>query len=534
MENIVTMTISTGIGQRVPGDRLRKEQPENTGKGMGVKMFGKKKEQTIETNGVVYRREKTWRIALSCCSSGIGMSFYVLLGLASYVANQGYGIATAVVGLILTATRILDGVTDPLIAIIIDKMNTRFGKIRILMVLGWAIEALAVYMMYCWASGKGHGIVLFVTLYCVYVIGYTLCNVTAQIIGPVQTNDPKQRPMIGVWSTAYNYMIPMILNIVLTVVLLPQYGNVYSVEMLAASCKICLAVSAVGLILCCIGVSNIDKPENFVGMSTAKRNEPVKVRDMVELVKSNRALQTFIVAASSDKIASQTASQAVVTTMLFGIIIGNMQLGTILSVIGMLPSIVFAFIGAKYAGKHGNKETMVTWTYVCITVTAVLVVLFIFIDPTLIATAVPMMIVYVVLTLLLNGAKMCVTMSDSAMMADIIDYELDRSGKFIPAAVTGTYSFIDKLVSSFSAAIATGLVALIGYTERMPQPSDPSTPAIFWMTMSLYFGLPLIGWVCTLCAMRHCPLSKEKMEEVQKSIQNKKQQEVEKVVEAYK
>ena len=68
--------------------------------------------------------------------------------------------------------------------------------------------------------------------------------------------------------------------------------------------------------------------------------------------------------------------------MLFGIIIGNMQLGTILSVIGMFPSIIFAFIGAKYAGKHGNKEAMVTWTYVCITVAAVLVVLFIFIDPT--------------------------------------------------------------------------------------------------------------------------------------------------------
>lgn len=83
-----------------------------------------------------------------------------------------------------------------------------------------------------------------------------------------------------------------------------------------------------------------------------------------------------------------------------------------------------------------------------------------------------MMIVYVLLTLVLNGAKMCVTMSSNAMMADIIDYELDRSGKFIPAAVTGTYSFIDKLVSSFSAAIATGLVALIGYRHTMPQPTD--------------------------------------------------------------
>ena len=39
---------------------------------------------------------------------------------------------------------------------------------------------------------------------------------------------------------------------------------------------------------------------------------------------------------------------------------------------------------------------------------------------------------------------------------------------------------------------------------------------------------------CTLCAMRETPLSKEKMEEVQKSIQEKKQAEVEKVIEEMK
>ncbi len=50
-------------------------------------MFGKKKQQITETNGFTYRRAKTWQIALASCSSGIGMSFYVLLGLASYVAN---------------------------------------------------------------------------------------------------------------------------------------------------------------------------------------------------------------------------------------------------------------------------------------------------------------------------------------------------------------------------------------------------------------------------------------------------------------
>lgn len=475
-----------------------------------------------EIDGVSYRRAKTWQIALSGCSSGIGMSFYVLLGLASYVANAGYGIATAVVGIILTATRILDGITDPIIAIVIDKTNTRFGKIRILMAAGWVIESLAVLMMYWWASGKGHGIVLFVLLYVVYVIGYTMCNVTAQIIPPVLTNDPKQRPMVGVWTTVFNYVVPMVLNVVLTVMLLPMFGNEYSVPMLAAACRVCVAVSGVGLLLCCIGVSSVDKPENFSGITAADKQEPVKFKDMWALLKSNKALQTYIVAAASDKIASQTASQSIITTMLFGIIIGDMQLGTILSVIGMLPSIIFAIIGGKYAGKHGNKESMVTWTYVAMTVAAVTVVLFIFIDPTLIATAVPVMIGYVLLTLLLNGSKMCITMSSNAMMADIIDYELDRSGKYLPAAVTATYSFVDKLVSSFSAAIATGAVALIGYSSTMPQPTDPSTPAIFWLTMTLYFGLPIIGWVCTLCAMRKSPLSREKMVEVQKSIGEKK------------
>ena len=104
---------------------------------------------------------------------------------------------------------------------------------------------------------------------------------------------------------------------------------------------------------------------------------------------------------------------------------------------------------------------------------------------------------------------MCITTSNTSYMADAIDFELDRSGRYIPAVVSGTYSLVDKLITSFAAVIATGAVALLGYTTTMPQPTDPSTPAIFWMTMALKFGLPIIGWIITLVAMRSCPLTKE-------------------------
>jgi Na+/melibiose symporter-like transporter len=133
-----------------------------------------------------------------------------------------------------------------------------------------------------------------------------------------------------------------------------------------------------------------------------------------------------------------------------------------------------------------------------------------------------MMIIYVVFTLLLNGAKMCVTTANSAFMSDLIDYELDRTGKYIPAVMTGTYNLIDKIISAFSAVIATFAVALVGYTSTLPQPGDTLTRPIFWMTMFLQYGLAMLGWICTIVAMRKCDLTKEKMVEIQHRIAEKK------------
>lgn len=480
-----------------------------------------KKLSASEIDGVQYRRAKLWQIILYACNAFVGMTVYSLIGMASYAASIGFGIGTAVIGVILTGTRILDGVTDPMLAFLYDKVNTKFGKIRILMIVGFAIEAVALLCMYDWAAGKGLGTVAFVLFYVIYVIGYTIVNMTAQTIPPLMTNDPKQRPTLGVWVTALNYMVPMALTMLLNVVLLPKFGGTYSQEFLSAACKLCLTLAAIGVVLVCIGVSEYDKPENFQGLT--KERQPLKVKDMVEVLKGNRPLQCYIISAASDKIAQVTASQAMITTMLSGIIIGNMGISTILTVIGMLPSILFAVVGAKYAGKHGNMETIVTWTKICIMISVVMCTFFVVINPKDIAKMGAITIVYVVLTLCKNGANMCVTTANTAFMSDLIDYELDRSGRYVPAVVTGTYSFLDKLISSFGAAIATGAVALVGYTTTVPQPGDPATPAIFWLTMFLTFGLPIIGWICTLAAMKFCKLNKAEMVEVQKRIAAKKE-----------
>ena len=486
--------------------------------------MGKKKKLTpSEENGVEYRRAKTWQIALSQLNGGAGMAFYILMGMASYIANAGYGIAVAVTGIILTGTRVLDGITDPIIAVVFDKMNTRFGKLRIGLFTGWLLEALAVLMMFVWGSSGKLGIIFFVFTYVIYIIGYTINGVAGNVIGPVMVNDPKQRPVINVWGTAYAYFFPMVFSMVITVGILPRYGNQYTVPMLGASCIFIVVVSFILEVLTCIGVSYVDKPENFEGIST-KKTDKVTLKDMANLLKGNRPLQMFIVSAASDKLAQQIGSQAVVATLLFGILIGNMQISSIITVVAMLPSLLFAIVGAKHAGKVGNKEAMVIWTKVCIVITAISILFCTVVDMRQITVALIPTVIFFLLTLALNGAKMCVSTATSSMRADVIDYELDRSGKYLPAAVSATYSFIDKVVSAISSTIAAGSVALIGYKTVMPQPTDSPTTAIFVLSMVLYYVFPVVGWICTLVAMKWYKLSKQEMVEVQKRIQEKKQE----------
>ena len=463
--------------------------------------MAKEKLTQSEIDGVQYRRAKLWQIILAAFHAFNGMAMYFLIGLASYSASIGYGIATLVVGGLLTFTRIFDAITDPLLAFLYDRVNTPFGKVRPLMLLGWAIQSAGVLLMFNFCSSKGHGIPVFLACYMLYVIGYTIVNMTAQTLPALLTNDPKQRPTVGVWQTALNYITPMALNIVVYTKLMPAFGGSFNQAFLNTVTWVCVGISFVGVVLVCIGISAYDKPENFKGIG---KRERLKFKDMWDVLKNNKPLQSYIISASSDKIAQQASSASIVSTMLNGILIGNMGLATTLSMIGMFPSIIFAILGARYAGKHGNKESIVAWTRYSIYANIAMIAFFI------------------VRTFAVNGFAMGVTTANTGFMADLIDYELDRSGKYIPAVVSGTYSLVDKIVSSFSAAIATGCVAMIGYTTTMPQPTDEAPPGVFWMTMFLRYGLAVLGFICTLLAMRKCKLGRAEMVEVQKRIADKK------------
>ena len=489
-----------------------------------------------------YRRAKTWHVALGSMTGVIQMAFYVLLGYAAYIGNLGYAITTAVVGVLITLSRVFDSVTDPLIAVLIEKFNSKRGKLRFFLIIGWAIMAISTTLMCNVFAGNFSfaneaktlssplGIAVFILIYALYIIGYTFVSCTGNMVGNILTNDPKQRPMLGVWQTIYSYLSPMIVSMVIITCLLPKLGipvvkdgvtdYQWTNQVFFYSNFLVVGVSFIALVLTCIGLTPYDKPENFVGI---KKNK-ASFKDMWLLVKENKEFRRYIVAASSDKLAQTVSSQSVISTLLYSVLLGSMVGSAIVSVVAMLPSIIFAFIGAKLAGKQGNRKVMIVWSWVCIAWNVLFSLFIMFVPEKSAGSFGFALILFFILMLGNNAVKMVVSAATGAMRMDVVDYELERSGRYLPATVSAAYSFIDKLISALAPMLATLLIGIVGYTgDKIPQAGDPLTMGIRIIIAVLFCLLPIIGWLLNILAMRKFSLTKERMEEVQKNIAEAKQ-----------
>ena len=64
------------------------------------------------------------------------------------------------------------------------------------------------------------------------------------------------------------------------------------------------------------------------------------------------------------------------------------------------------------------------------------------------------------------------------MTADCADYEVYRTGKYVPGLMGTLFSFVDKLVSSFAPMVAGVMFSMCGFTDHNPVMGDPVTPGL--------------------------------------------------------
>ena len=464
-----------------------------------------------------YNTAKLWQIICFPFNNTATNMFMFLMMYVSYLAVGGYGIAVVAVSTILTATRLFDAITDPVIGFIIDKTKSRFGKFRPMILLGYLIMVVSISLMYF--VGIGSNAVTFVAIYLLYIIGYTFQTACTKSAQTCITNDPKQRPLFTRCDSIYMLIQMTSVTMYVTNYLQPKYGAL-NVEAMQEFALFAMIAAGILTTLAIAALWTKDVPENW---GIGDKGTKVGVKDYLSVIKNNRAIQMLVVAASTDKLAMTAAGNSSIAILVFGIIIGNYGFYGKLSMITTIPSIIIIILGTRLAQKQGSKQALVKFTWLCILFAAVYFAVFLIFDPTQIGTAMLPTAVFLIVHCIFTGVKTISSNIVIPMIADCADYETSISGRYIPGMMGTLFSFVDKIISAFATTIVGFLLVAIGYSETLPQVGDPSTSGIFCVAMFAYLGLPVLGWLASIIAMKFYPLDDKKMQEVQVELAKLKQ-----------
>ncbi|WP_226529767.1 MFS transporter [Metabacillus niabensis] len=468
-------------------------------------------------------RSKLWQIGFFALNNTATNLYAFAMGFVSYYATGIAGMLVVVISTLLTATRIFDGITDPIIGYVIDKTESKIGKFRPFMILGNIILAITVLLMFniTHLLSSEWRLPFFVAINAIYIIGYTFQTACTKAAQTVLTNDPKQRPLFVAFDASYNTILFVGGQYFIASILVPKHGG-FNSEFFTELNTIVIVSSAIFTLLAVIGIWKKDRLEFF---GFAEKNVKVSIKDYWPVIKRNRPLQMLIVAASTDKLAAAVIRQPVVPVMFFGLIIGDYALSGTISLVTVLPTLLLTFIGIGLARKSGLKMSFVAATWGAVITYALLLVIII--------TGVPqeislsnlgyMTVAFLVLYTLGNAFMGVTGNMVIPMIADATDYELHITGRYIPGMLGTIFSFVDKVISSFGVTIVGILLALIGFKNAFPEVDTPLTASLYWMGLFFMFGIPILGWIASIIAMKFYELDDKRMAEIQDEIAGVKQ-----------
>lgn len=481
-----------------------------------------------ENKGV--NRAKLYQLALFPMNNGATNVYFVLiLTYVSQFGNAVLGLAMLFASFMVTGMRVFDAITDPIIGALMDKTNTKFGKFRPFMVIGNAIMAISVFLLYVLTPLVPETMmwlryVLFVLLYAVWVIGYTFQTSVTRSAQPVLTNDPKQRPLFTVFNTVGSLAGMGVMQGVGMVMAWDSFAGDYNHKWYTIMTFVGIVISALLTLLAIIGIAEKDN-EKYFGIGGGQQ-EALKLSEYVSIVKANKPLQRLMIAGGGCKLALAIAQNVTVLIMLYGCMMGNYDtFNMVFMALGYVFSAPFFLLTVRTSQKHGQKKSLMTYVAVALACyVGVLALLMMWqqgnpnFNLSLWGENGLSINLYTVLFVLFfgvgYGAYYATADMPIPMVADCADYETYRSGKFIPGIMGTLFSLVDKLVSSLASAVVSVALLCIGIAD-LPTKTTPYSEGMNWVVIVLFCIIPMIAWALTLISMKGYSLDGQRVKTIQ-------------------
>lgn len=416
------------------------------------------------------------------------MSFFMVF------CTEALSLNPMIVGFTMTAMRAFDGITDPIIGNIIDRTETKFGKFRPFLLLGSAIMLVSSALIYIgsFSIAQEFRLVWILVCYSMWVIGYTCMTTVNKCALSIVTKNPTYRPISGIAGGCYSTMLQFIM-LSGVVPLLGKFGGFASKQGWIAIIIASSVLHAILLIGGLIAISKTDKPEYYKALGASKKQK-ISPKDYIEILKLNKPLRMLIIAASTDKIAGTISSGSMMYFYMYAV--QNIDLQPIVSGFSTPISLIGAFVAGSIAIRFGCRNASLIGAVANFTIAGVLIIFRPFNSDVTV-----LFIALMAANLLFRRFS---AQNIDPMIAEIIDYHKYKTGKFIPGLIGATFSFVDKLISALGSSIVGVLMGLAGYTAG----AEPTT-TLYWVTIGMYLGAPLLGDFASILALKGYKITKE-------------------------
>ena len=437
------------------------------------------------------------KIGYGMGDAGCNMIGGAIMLFLNYFYTDVFGLAPALVGVLLLSVRVLDAITDPIMGAIADRTQSRWGRFRpwlLWISLPYVLFSVLMFTTPDW-SYENKVIYAFVT-YFLMSLTYTAINIPYCSLGGVITNDPGER----VSCQSYRFVMVGIATLILSLTLLPM-AEWFGGENKARGYQMAMSVLAfIGLcmfLFCFATVRERIRP-------AVPSNDDIKA-NLKEVWKNDQWVRILLLTFCNVLPGFiRMAATLYYVTWVMGQSTHFATLFISLGVIGMMIGSTLA----KVLTDRWCKLKVFFWTNIAL---AIFSCGFWFLDPH--AT-----VLVVVMYFVLNILHQIPSPLHWSLMADVDDYGEWKTGKRITGISFSGNLFFLKVGLAVAGAMVGFLLSFYGYDAGAKAQSPDAVNGI----VLLFTIIPGIGYLITAGVVRLLKVDRNMMQQIQQDLEKRR------------
>ncbi|MBN2011872.1 MFS transporter [candidate division KSB1 bacterium] len=376
--------------------------------------------------------------------------FQMFMNFLLFFYTDIFGISAAAAGTMLMLSRIWDAVNDPMMGVIADRTNTRWGKFRPYLI--WISAPIAIVGVLTFVtpdlSPTGKLVYAYIT-YTLMMMAYTAINIPYSALMGVLSPDTQQRTSVS----TYRFVLAFIGAFIVQGLTLPMV-NYFGGGNQAVGFPMAMAVYGIlaGILFYITFVTTRERVQPPADQQTSLKH------DLSDLVK-NRPWMTLLVMGifSLGYIIIRSGT----IMYYFKYYIGNQNLASLFMVTGTVAVIAGVACTQFLAKRFGKKKVYIS----VMGISTLLSMVFYFIPG-------DQIVLIFVLNILIVGIMAPNSPLLWAMYADTADYSEWKNGRRATGLVFSAATFSQKMGIAIGGGLAGWLLAMFGFVANVEQSAD--------------------------------------------------------------